>query len=416
MFLTSNLRLVGDVHVVVDKLRVDRSRVRLAEVDVGDETGVVSLRARDEQIDLLQNISHSKGAVVLRNCTLELFQGKHIRLAITKWGKLNIYPDELTSTPPPPTKINLDRNYSMIDLSVVASEMVENTLPDTGYPGPNREGNEKSRTMVNRLQHFQPPRQVPYTQRPGQVGQNRRQPPRPVGMGLPSMSFPEGSSMGYPLNPTRYPGIQQGFSYVFPQGAQRGNHIIQQRPQQSQHAHLIQHQYEMQQRQLHHLHAQAYHEQQGRQQVLIERSHHMQPPPFHLAPSVRASSSFESQGEIPTQDPQVTSPSPGVSILGMPSQSERQMSSSGPVFPYLGQSTERLGDIPRHFSGQSIVGPEGLGDDHGSWGYRVGISPDDPTISPGRMNPRAATFAPSFDEPQQQGMFTSTLFRQNVLQ
>src|SRR6056300_900166 len=71
--------LVGNVNIVVDKRRVDGSRVRLAEVEIGDETGTVSLRARDEQIDLLENVSAHAGAVVLRNCTLELFQGRHIR-------------------------------------------------------------------------------------------------------------------------------------------------------------------------------------------------------------------------------------------------------------------------------------------------------------------------------------------------
>jgi hypothetical protein len=117
-------RLVGKVNVVVDKRRVDGSRVRLAEVEVGDETGTVSLRARDEQIDVLEKVSKRSGAVVLRNCTLELYQGKHIRLAVTKWGKLCVYPDNIASTPPPPSKMNFDRNFSLIDLSIVASEMV----------------------------------------------------------------------------------------------------------------------------------------------------------------------------------------------------------------------------------------------------------------------------------------------------
>lgn len=80
---------MGQVKLVVDKKRVDGSRVRLAEVEVGDETGVVSLRARDDQIDLLQEVSAREGTVVLRNCTLELYQGKHIRLAVTKWGKIS---------------------------------------------------------------------------------------------------------------------------------------------------------------------------------------------------------------------------------------------------------------------------------------------------------------------------------------
>lgn len=85
-------RLVGDVDVVVDKLRVDGSRVLVAEVEVGDETGSVSLRARDDQIDLLRKVSHDTGAIVLRNAQIELYQGRYLRLAVSKWGKMEAYP------------------------------------------------------------------------------------------------------------------------------------------------------------------------------------------------------------------------------------------------------------------------------------------------------------------------------------
>lgn len=74
---------------------------------------------------MLQEISNRNGAVVLRNCTLELYQGKHIRLAVTKWGKLTPYPDNIASTPAAPSKINRERNFSLIDLSLVASETTE---------------------------------------------------------------------------------------------------------------------------------------------------------------------------------------------------------------------------------------------------------------------------------------------------
>jgi len=84
--------LVGKVELVVDKYRVDGSRVLVAEVEVGDETGSISLRARDEQIDLLRKVSNDKGAIVLRNCTMELYQGKHLRLGVSKWGKMSVYP------------------------------------------------------------------------------------------------------------------------------------------------------------------------------------------------------------------------------------------------------------------------------------------------------------------------------------
>lgn len=90
--IPSSHSLVGKVELVVDKCRVDGSRVLVAEVEVGDETGSVSLRARDEQIGLLHQLSSDSGAIVLRNCTMELYQGKHLRLAVSKWGKMCVYP------------------------------------------------------------------------------------------------------------------------------------------------------------------------------------------------------------------------------------------------------------------------------------------------------------------------------------
>ncbi|KAL3778196.1 hypothetical protein ACHAW5_003962 [Stephanodiscus triporus] len=79
-------------NLLVDKRRVDGSRVLVAEVEVGDDSGSISLRARDDQIDLLRQISDNHGAVVLRNCTMELYLGKHLRLGVNKWGKLSVYP------------------------------------------------------------------------------------------------------------------------------------------------------------------------------------------------------------------------------------------------------------------------------------------------------------------------------------
>lgn len=105
--------LVRNVQVVVEKVRVDKSKVRLAECEVGDETGIVSLRARDEQISLLQDICRQKGAAVLRNCSIELYQGKYIRLAVSKWGKIAMHPDGVSSTPPAPTQMNDQLHLSM---------------------------------------------------------------------------------------------------------------------------------------------------------------------------------------------------------------------------------------------------------------------------------------------------------------
>eukprot|EP00986_Skeletonema_menzelii_P021053 scaffold33006_cov154-Skeletonema_menzelii.AAC.2 len=121
--------LVGKVELVVNKSRVDGSRVLVAEVEVGDETGSVSLRARDEQIDLLQQVSSDSGAIVLRNCTMELYQGKHLRLAVSKWGKMSVYPDGIESTPSPPTRINQDLNFSLVDLNLIATSKSPSPMP-----------------------------------------------------------------------------------------------------------------------------------------------------------------------------------------------------------------------------------------------------------------------------------------------
>lgn len=131
--VSCKISLVGRVNVVVNKRQADGSHIRVADVEVGDETGTVFLRARDEQIDILREASERNSsisssnnnltpdtntttgaagclAIVLENCTLQLFQGRYIRLAITKWGKM--YPDAGL----PPLKMNTGRNYSLVDL------------------------------------------------------------------------------------------------------------------------------------------------------------------------------------------------------------------------------------------------------------------------------------------------------------
>lgn len=186
----------------MDKNRVDGSRVRLAEVLVGDETGCVSLRARDEQIDTLKEVSQRSGAVVLRNSTLELFQGRHIRLAVTKWGKLSLYPDQIPSTPVPPQKMNLDRNFSMIDLVRVAS--VVSDLVKSDQEEHNQQSNVLGRGHSNQ----------------GRRGVNRRASPRggktggyaPPGM-MQQQMYADATALQYPP-----PGGLHGYGTRFVDG------------------------------------------------------------------------------------------------------------------------------------------------------------------------------------------------------
>jgi replication factor A1 len=233
------LSLVGDVNLVVDKNRVDGSRVRLAEVEVGDETGTVSLRARDEQIDVLKEVSDRCGAVVLRNSTLELYQGKHVRLAITKWGKLIVYPDNIASTPPPPSKINRDRNFSLIDLSLVASEMVDNSQGP--YNQSQQETENLSMSSANN----------PRRQGGGQGG-GRRPPAHAKPGGMQQNMPPPVYTDPTMASRTAYQGGLHGYgmdsSYSYPSPRQQENPPSAQM--------MLHQQYEMQQRQMHHMYQQ----------------------------------------------------------------------------------------------------------------------------------------------------------------
>mmetsp|Transcript_12992 Transcript_12992/g.14478 ORF Transcript_12992/g.14478 Transcript_12992/m.14478 type:complete len:549 (+) Transcript_12992:299-1945(+) len=384
--------LVGKVTIVVDKLRVDRSRVRLAEVQVGDETGTVSLRARDDQIDLLDKVSKRSGAVVLRNCTLELFQGRHIRLAVTKWGKLSVFPDNVPSTPPPPSKMNCDKNFSLIDLSLVASEMVENEQHESFF---NRSETYSERNKPsNNRQPFQPA-QSSHQRRPSHGNRRQTRSNRSGASTKPqALKFPEipiSDQLAYPA--------MQGYGYgdvyndiysdiysdtygdpysdaVEMQQYYGANmhlpqhHRSNQESLSSAHQLLFHHQqYGMQQRQLQHM--QVYHEHQQHQQQNEQRGAMMRPmqPSQVLVPSIIASPTFD------TAD-----------------------------FPSLPTIVPMRGS--RHAEeGSSNL--EGLSTSHhvpdvGPWRGKIFNTGSDDVIggTAGPMNPQATVFAPTYVAPR----------------
>ena len=274
-------RLVGKVEIVVDKNRVDGSRVRLAEVEVGDGTGSVSLRARDDQIDLLQEISDASGAVVLRNCTLELFQGKHIRLAVTKWGKLSRYPDQVASTPPPPSKINQERNFSLIDLSRVANPIM-NVVETYG---------------MSEVEGRQPQQQQHYHQSPGGRTQSfSQQNPAHGRRGNRRSSRNKPGVPGAPVPQQhytdRYPGGLHGYGTGFVDSSILDPHQYSYNMrQQERHQHMmLQHQYGMQHQQMQHM----YHPSQPGPPP--PQQDHSRPPPQMLIPGISSPGSFDSAG------------------------------------------------------------------------------------------------------------------------
>lgn len=408
-------RLVGKVNVVVDKRRVDQSRVRLAEVEIGDETGTVSLRARDDQIDILEDISKRSGAVVLRNCTLELYQGKHIRLAVTKWGKLGTYPDNVASTPPIPSKMNFDRNFSLIDLSLVASEMVGSSHSNPSHLYMNRPANQadSSDAQGARTGHaksggpthrqHQQPKQTQAPNRRGTRGGDRRQPrgkQAPSG-GSPAPGryggSPEGGAQPLP-GQIRYQGMHGYSGYdqamgvrQYPYSQTQQQEVLSQASQQQ--MLLLQQQYEMQQRQLHQMY---HHGQQERHRPNIGQGQRMQPPTMLMPPTVVGSASFESHGDY-TVSSYATGGSeqypPALNVGSGPRLVPMSMPGGpAPAGVALGANHDQQ-QMAHHQEGSyaSAVQREG-------YSHQIGTHPSLPTASEsalGKMNPQATAFAPA---------------------
>lgn len=324
--------------IVVDKHRVDGSRVRLAEVEVGDETGRVSLRARDDQIDLLQQVGERGAAVVLRNCTLELFQGKHIRLAVTKWGKITPYPDAVASTPVPPSKMNEDRFLSSIDLSAVA---VDTSVHHAGHPGTSDAAAENDNTGYSHAAS---------SARGGGRGMGQRKQARPRQQQQPQAQQP--ALQPYPGNVPvaygdvmRYPGGLHGYGYVENTMDGYGGYRPRQADSMASAHMMLQQQYEMHQRQIH-------------QMYQTNRPHHdSQQHATSMLTGLAPAGSFD-QGFAPRNEMFLTHPPQGNLFASAPAPERTQAAQQG------GSSTT-AGGAASHFP-----------------------------ASP-KMNPRAATFDPS---------------------
>ncbi|KAL4348565.1 hypothetical protein GQ457_17G005520 [Hibiscus cannabinus] len=87
---------------------------RIAECVVGDETGTIIFTARNEQVDLMR-----KGAtVILRNAKIVMFKGTTMRLAVDKWGRIEV-------TEPAKFEVKEDNNLSLVEYELV-------TVPDQG--------------------------------------------------------------------------------------------------------------------------------------------------------------------------------------------------------------------------------------------------------------------------------------------
>jgi hypothetical protein len=406
LFHVSTLRLIGTVNIVVDKHRVDRSRVRLAEVEIGDETGTVSLRARDEQIDILQEVSERSGAVVLRNCTLELYQGKHIRLAVTKWGKLSMYPDDVASTPPPPSKMNKDRNFSLIDLSIVASEMVDIQSEGTHNSSKQSKGSSESIDTGARHVSWKIGGKTNSKQQSQSLknrnSRDRRQSRGKSGGATPPHYGGPSSERGMiqsQLGKMRfhghnYPRYEQSFPYV--NSSQQD--VLS--PASAQHL-LLHHQYELQHRQFHQMYT------QGQQ----DRIHSNIQPPGMILQSTTPPGGFEYNSIGSDQHPSVipmVGSNPILMPVGMAGTSvQPRMPPIASTLPHHDHYGSHLAGIP---SSLTTCGKDGdnsvmhtqtppIPRMEQTMQY-MSVSPDDSQFSAGKMNPDAIAFAPAYMTPQ----------------
>ncbi|KAJ7531322.1 hypothetical protein O6H91_14G045100 [Diphasiastrum complanatum] len=104
------VKVVGS-KLVVRKSRPDGQHVRhmrIAECLVGDETGVILLTARNEQVELMK-----QGAtLILRNAKIDMFRGS-MRLAVDKWGRVEV-------TGPATFAVNEDNNLSLVEYELVS--------------------------------------------------------------------------------------------------------------------------------------------------------------------------------------------------------------------------------------------------------------------------------------------------------
>jgi len=93
---------------------------RIAEIVVGDETGVITLRARNSQVEFfLKKVQKEEEeeekpcVIVLRNAGVSMYKG-HMRLIVNKWGKIS---RSLSLLPPlilPSPFLRLNPNYHLL--------------------------------------------------------------------------------------------------------------------------------------------------------------------------------------------------------------------------------------------------------------------------------------------------------------
>ncbi|CAA0816328.1 Nucleic acid-binding- OB-fold-like protein [Striga hermonthica] len=82
--------------------------IRVAECLIGDETAAILFTARNEQVDMMK----PGNTVIIRNAKIDMYKGKNMRLAVDKWGRIEV-------TEPAAFVVKADNNLSLVDYELV---------------------------------------------------------------------------------------------------------------------------------------------------------------------------------------------------------------------------------------------------------------------------------------------------------
>lgn len=100
---------VASSSVVLEKMRADGTKIRVAEAVVGDASGSVIFTARNDQIPMIDSCGTT---VIIRNARIDMFKG-FMRLSVDKWGKLE------AATQPASFDVNIVNNLSNVEYELV---------------------------------------------------------------------------------------------------------------------------------------------------------------------------------------------------------------------------------------------------------------------------------------------------------
>lgn len=109
--------------VLIDIKRLDSTRVAIADFVIGDETGIIKMRLRnDEYIDMI----NEGMTIIIRNCKIPVVNG-HMRMIVDAFGKIEVSKDHLIS------QVNKEKDLSSL--------VLDNFSSRTSQKGKNYDGN-----------------------------------------------------------------------------------------------------------------------------------------------------------------------------------------------------------------------------------------------------------------------------------